>query len=42
MWKVYKHECKITNFVYIGITKYTDPNIRWKYGMGYKHNPHFF
>lgn len=42
MWKVYRHTCKITNFVYIGITKHDGPNIRWKYGMGYKHNPHFF
>lgn len=40
-WKVYVHTCLITGWKYVGITCHDDPNIRWKFGKGYKHNPHF-
>ena len=35
-YKVYKHENKINNKVYIGITGCENPNSRWKDGYGYK------
>lgn len=39
-WKLYRHTSP-TGWVYIGITHYDNPEIRWKNGEGYKHNPHF-
>ena len=41
IWCVYKHTSP-NGWVYIGITSEPDENTRWKYGCGYKHNPHFF
>lgn len=40
-WKVYIHTCLITGWKYVGITSLDDPNMRWKNGKGYQHNPHF-
>lgn len=39
-WYVYMHTTP-SGMVYIGISHFEDPNIRWKNGLGYKHNPHF-
>lgn len=40
---VYKHQNKINNKIYIGITKNGDnPNERWRNGFGYKNNDKFF
>lgn len=36
---VYLHINKINRKIYVGITKYSNPNKRWSYG--YKGNPHF-
>lgn len=36
---VYLHVNKLNKKIYVGITKYSDPSKRWKYG--YKGNPHF-
>lgn len=41
-WKVYMHTCRETGMVYVGITSETCPENRWKRGLGYKHNPHFW
>lgn len=35
-WQVYIHINKINNKKYVGITSETDPNKRWKNGLGYK------
>lgn len=35
-YKVYKHTNEVNGKVYIGITHYSDPNKRWKNGLGYK------
>lgn len=40
-YTVYKHTTP-NNKVYIGITSYKKPNIRWRNGKGYKQNKHFF
>ena len=39
-WYVYIHTTP-SGMVYVGISHFEDPNIRWKNGLGYKHNPHF-
>ncbi len=39
---VYMHKNKINGKRYVGITKYADPNERWKNGRGYYRNKHFF
>jgi hypothetical protein len=41
-WTVYKHQNKINNKVYVGITS-QNPSMRWKNGWGYyDHNKYFF
>ena len=39
-WYVYIHTTP-SGMIYVGISHFEDPNIRWKNGLGYKHNPHF-
>lgn len=39
---VYKHTNLINNKSYVGITKESDPNKRWKDGKGYSYNKKFF
>lgn len=39
---VYKHTNKINGKVYIGITHYKDPNIRWNKGKNYKCSTKFY
>lgn len=40
-YTIYKHTTP-SEKVYIGMTKQRRVEDRWKYGYGYRHNPHFF
>lgn len=41
LWTVYEHESP-SGKVYVGITHYEDPNIRWQNGKGYCKCPFFY
>ena len=43
LYCVYKHQNKVNNKIYIGLTSNIDnPNLRWHGGNGYKNNLHFY